>query len=76
MFSKHQVYVAFFCCKSIKLVQLLNKGLKVNYLEDFGHFGFPDKIFFMVLQLFYFIKYGKKVEYRAFNLNFFGHCNR
>ena len=52
---------------------MLDKGSKVNHLEDFGHLALPDKVSFMVLQLFHFIKYGKGVECRAFNLNFLGH---
>ena len=65
-----------FCCASIRLVWLLDVGSKVDHLEDFGHLAFPDKVSFMVLQLFYFIKYGKVVECRAFNLNSLGHCDR
>ena len=65
-----------FCCASIRLVRLLDVGPKVDHLENFGHLAFPDKVSFMVLQLFHFLKYDKGVECRAFNLNLFGHCDR
>lgn len=56
---------------SIRLVWLLNIGPKVNHLKDFGHLTFLDKISFMTLQLSYFIKYHKQVEYQTLDLNFF-----
>lgn len=66
----------FFCWSSVRLVQLLNIGPKIYCLEDFGQLALLDKVALIVLQLFYFIKYGKRVKNETLDLKFFGHGDK